>query len=282
MSNSSLDSEISCPFIFEKVTQPIVKIPAIDNLNTYLSVNTKPWSNQHLPFPKDFKFNSMNLGLRFENHAYTYREFKVRKDDVWILSFPKSGSTWLENIVCQLKNGFDFSKIPTCLWTSNHFERDLIGDYGQLEKMNNEPSPRIIKSHLSPNLLPIELWTVQPKIIYIARDPKDVAISWFHMMKDGFNAFSGTIEEYFDLFLDEKERYGPFHAHVLTYWQLRHLDNFLFLNYENLLADSFRGIKKIAKFLDCTYGDDELKQLTEYTSFGTMQKLNSTPDNNYQ
>lgn len=112
-----------------------------------------------------------------------------------------------------------------------------------------------------------QLWTVQPKIIYIARNPKDVAVSYFHMDKCGTKFFRGSIEEYFDIFLENRCLFAPFHDHVLTYWQLRHMDNFLFLNYEEQLADQLGGIKKIAKFLECSYSEDEVKQLTDYTSF---------------
>ncbi|XP_031628691.1 sulfotransferase 1 family member D1-like [Contarinia nasturtii] len=166
--------------------------------------------------------------------------------------------------------------------TPTYFERDaFLVDYGQLEKLNNTPSPRAIKSHLPLHLLPVDLWRVQPKIIYIARNPKDVAVSTFHMISDGHKIFSGSIEDYFDLFMDNRTLFAPHYAHVLAYWELRNWDNFLFLTYEQLLNDRFDEVKKIAKFLESKYGEDELKQLTEYASFGNMQKLH-IPKNDYQ
>lgn len=278
-SSSNMDEEISNPFIFEELKTPIGKRSINDKINTFLLVNTKPWANKHLPYPNDYKFKPCLLRKGFERLANDYRTFKVKSDDVWVLGYPKSGTTWMVNIVSQLKNGLDLSEESLVLNASLFLEQysvdddNIEADYELIELFNTTSSPRLIKSHLPPHLLPVELWTVRPKIIYIARNPKDVAISFFHMITDGFRWFSGSIEEYFDIFLDNRNIYAPFHDHVHANWQLRNLDNFLFLNYEEQLADQFVAIEKIATFLECSYGKDKLKQLMEYTSIGNMQKL---------
>ena len=43
------------------------------------------------------------------------------------------------------------------------------------------PSPRFMKSHLPVHLLPADILTKKAKIVYVARNPKDVAVSFFHM-----------------------------------------------------------------------------------------------------
>lgn len=35
------------------------------------------------------------------------KEFQVRNDDIWILSFPKTGTTWTVELVTTLQNGVD-------------------------------------------------------------------------------------------------------------------------------------------------------------------------------
>lgn len=281
-SPDSQSVKIESSFIFQQATIPNNKKPYDRNTKTYLLVNTKPSANEHLPLPKTYKFESCFLSQQFENVANQLRAFKVRKDDVWVIAFPKSGVTWTMNIVWQLKHGLDFSKEPLASSTLTYFERDaFIANYDQLEKLNNTPSPRVIKSHLPLHLLPVDLWNVRPKIIYIARNPKDVAVSTFHMISDKHKCFSGSIEDYFDLFLENHTLFAPQYAHVLAYWKLCSLDNFLFLTYEQLLDDQFDGVKQIAEFLESNYGEDELKQLTEYASFGNMKKLYK-PKNDYQ
>lgn len=248
---------------------------------------TNPSANGHLPYPKGYAFKSCYVPKKFEACSAQIRTFHVRKDDIWVLSFPKTGTTWIQNIVWQLRNGFDFTKEPITLNDAQYLEWVMFDDdpdvkkalksivENALEKLDQAPSPRIIKSHFPPNLLPIELWTVRPKIIYITRNPKDTAISNYHMLCNDFNNFNGTIEEYFDLFLNDNTWYAPFNAHVINFWQLRHLDHFLFLTYEELSADRVKEIKKISDFLECPHSDEDFKLLSEYVSFDNMRKMNT-------
>lgn len=254
------------PFIFEKIESPFDKKSSEPQV---LLVNTKPSANEHLPLPKDFQFEPCLLPTRFEDFADRIRNFKVREDDVWILGYPNSGTKWLQNIIWQLKCGIDRTKKPEALF----LEKDAFDDGGSVEAAKNLDSiksldgaisPRIIKSHLPPNLLPVEFWTVQPKIIYIARNPKDVAVSIFQQMQNDGKIFSGTIEKFFDHFLEDKNWYAPFHAHVNSFWQQRNEKNILFLTNEDLSEDLLQSVKRTSEFLQCSHIDAELKLLADH------------------
>lgn len=69
--------------------------------------------------------------------------------------------------------------------------------------------------------------------------------------------------------------YSPLMDHVLNFWNISQLPNVLFVKYEELLADSFVTIKQISEFFECSYTDEQLKELTEFTSFENMKKNNS-------
>lgn len=266
------------PFIFTEIeTDPSLNL-----------VNTKPWANQHL-FIKNYPFEACVLPKSFAPHAHEFRDFHVRKDDIWVLSFPKSGTTWIQNIVWQLKNGLDFTKEPISLTDAQFLEWPMFGGSNNqllqerldslfpnsLDELNRSHGPRIIKSHLPPHLLPIGLWTVRPKIIYIVRNPKDAVCSLYHMARNDFNLQNLTWPEHFDRFLRNAKWYMPFGAHVNSYWQHRHLDHFLFLRYEELSANRFDGVKKISTFLECKYNDEQLNKLSEHVSFDNMQRMNT-------
>lgn len=276
------------PFIFEQVkaSNEESKKSLETESGSFLLVNTKPSANEHLPFPKDFPFESCLLPMRFEEFADRIRNFKVNKDDVWILSYPDSGITWVQNTVWQLKYGIDRTKEPISTTDALYLEGETFIDSpneetkqnlkskfeNSLERANNEPSPRIIISHLPPNLLPLELWTVRPKLIYIARNPKDVATSMFHMLHDDFKHFTGTFEQYLDRFLEDSIWYAPFFAHVTNFWHLRNEDNFLFMTHEEVAADRFNGVKRISEFLNCSHVDNELKLLIDFLSDENIQR----------
>jgi len=63
-------------------------------------------------------------------------------------------------------------------------------------------SPRYIKSHLPFHLLPAEMRTglKEPKIIYCARNPKDVCVSFYHhrVLTEGYE---GSLDEFVDEFI---------------------------------------------------------------------------------
>lgn len=255
------------PFHFDEVasgTNPSATTAQI------IFVSTKSTANDHLPFTADHQFEPCILPIKFEQFAKSIREFSVRKDDVWILSFPESGGNVVYNIVQRLSVSktlisSDGAVLECVIFSEN------TGEYVGMalnrlcqnsnEKLAKTPSPRVIQSHLPSNLLPIELWTIQPKIIYIARDAKDVAVATFHAFNA--NQFDGTIENYFDAFLANKTWYAPFHAHIHDFWQLRRLPNFLFMKYDDLMAKQFQEIKRICTFLDCSADGDEVEQLAD-------------------
>lgn len=58
-----------------------------------------------------------------------------------------------------------------------------------------------MKSHLPIALLPDQLWIVKPKIIYVTRNPKDVAVSYCHHQKGFFN-YTGDVDDYAELIMD--------------------------------------------------------------------------------
>jgi hypothetical protein len=134
-----------------------------------------------------------------------------------------------------------------------------------LEAIDSYKSPRLIKSHLPLQLLPPSvLQTPTVKIIYVTRNPRDVAVSLFHFMgilsevhmseEFGFNNF---VED----FLSDCLPYSPYLSHVASYVKAAEADpghyKFLILRYEDLKADLKREVQRISVFLAGTLIDDD-------------------------
>ena len=68
--------------------------------------------------------------------------------------------------------------------------------------INTLPSPRILKCHLTHNIIPKSANEDKKcKYIYVARNPKDVAVSFFHFLTD-MERFKGPWEIFVKLFLE--------------------------------------------------------------------------------
>lgn len=161
--------------------------------------------------------------------------FQTKSGDVFIASYPKSGTTWVQEIVYQIYNNGTINskriedRVP--------FLEEATNPKSSQPNINTLPSPRIIKTHLSYEAIP--KGTVKNstcKYIYIARNPKDVALSnlrfYTSLAKDtGFNA---PWEFYVKLFAHGKTTYNHWNEHVLGWWKYRHDSNVLFLKYEDL------------------------------------------------
>lgn len=105
------------------------------------------------------------------------------------------------------------------------------------------------------------------------RDAKDVIISMYHMFcNHSLLKYPGTMEDFFDIFFNDHIIFGPFYAHVNSYRQLNQCDHILLMSYEKMVANPFAAITRIGEFLNYSYSDEQLEQLTEHLSFENMRK----------
>lgn len=153
----------------------------------------------------------------------------------------------------------------------NKFDGDMVKVCEEL------PRPRHIKSHLPIFLLPIELWTVKPKIIYVARNPIDVATSFYHHYKN-IVGFNGKREDFVNAFLDDQVIYAPFNQHVLDFWQIRNEPNVSFLFYEDMKRDMKSVVKELMVFMEKEFTNEEIDKLCNHLSVDSM-RLNPSCNN---
>lgn len=194
----------------------------------------------------------------------------IFSDDVFLVSYPRSGNTWARFLVSNLIHPEEpttfanvESRIPEIYFNPDHVMRRL-------------PRPRILKSHecFQPHY---------PRIIYIARDPRDVAISFYHHNVKWRNIPEDyPMEDFVPRFMAAEfdTRWGSWSDHILSWLSMRQGRNeFLFLRYEDMKKDPVAALRQIADFLSkCSFpnldvDDQRLARAVELSSPERMRKL---------
>lgn len=191
------------------------------------------------------------------------RALIIRPDDVFLVSFPKSGNTWTRFLLANLIH-------PEEPATFANIHR-LIPDPSGTSKRDFDrmTGVRIIKSHecFDPRY---------PSVIYIVRDPRDVAVSQYHYHRKLMRiADDSPIETFITRFLaGETCPHGSWGENVVSWLATReNSPRFLLLRYEDMVADTVSELTKIAAFLGISKSPEQICRAVEQSSAGTMRKL---------
>ena len=167
--------------------------------------------------------------------------FRPRPTDVFIATYPKSGTTWLQQIVHVLRGGdTEFEEICAVVpW----FES--AGDMG-IDLDGEQPGPlRAFKTHLAVPELP-----AGGRCIYALRDPKDVAVSFFRFFEGWmFEPGSISLDTFVAEFLASGSRSGRYWDHLRSSWPELARPDVLPLCYEDMRADLDGTVRRVARFL---------------------------------
>ncbi|KAG9475042.1 hypothetical protein GDO78_003481 [Eleutherodactylus coqui] len=218
----------------------------------------------------------MLSGIQLPGHLHTpeslqyAKEFQFREGDVLIISYPKSGTTWIQEILTLIYSQGDpaiATSVPNWMrapWLEHTYFKTTVKD---------EEGPRFITSHLSSDILAPALQNSKAKVIYVVRNSKDVAVSFYYFHKmakfmPNFESFS----EFLEHFLQGKVYYGSWFDHVKGWYsQKANLDMFI-ISYEDLYKDLRRSIKRLCGFLGCPMYSKEVDKVEHHCKFAVMSQ----------
>lgn len=227
---------------------------------------------------------------------FSLRRHEVWTDDIFLVSFPKSGNTWTRFLLGNLMNpdkpvGFaDIERVVPDIAVCPR------ADFRRIRR------PRLIKSHdgFDPRYR---------RVIYIIRDPRDVAVSLYYYAKkvknidDSFSldafikrlfvpgrSYSGTWGENAGSWLVNVTNITEFclphngvnphsagfaGAKMVAPGASGHGRKFLLVRYEDLLEDAQAGLRRIAEFLGLEASPERIDQAVARSSADSMRKLES-------
>ncbi|XP_053373334.1 amine sulfotransferase-like [Mercenaria mercenaria] len=204
-------------------------------------------------------------------------KMEMRDDDIWVCTFPRSGTTLTQELVYLIET-LDFEKAKSVQLDDRFPIIDVKDDrfpyYRGVKFVEQMPSPRMVKAHAHFDFLPEQLQNGKGRIIYLARNPKDVITSYFHLLQwlDELRDDNNTWTSFFNSFIDGTALHCPWPRHVLKYWERRNDSNVLFLKYEELVKDLPKGVRTIAKFLGKDISDENVARICDHCSVENMKK----------
>ncbi|XP_028406625.1 amine sulfotransferase-like isoform X6 [Dendronephthya gigantea] len=165
--------------------------------------------------------------------------FQPRSDDVFVASPPKCGSTWMQQILHQLRSGGDMSfdeinDVVPFLESAYDTKRDLEAEHN-----------------------------FQPRFFNFLN-------GWF--FQPGKFSLHEFVEEY-PLARGEpksKMENASYFVHLMSWWEHRNDPNVLFFFYEDMKDDLESAVRKVASFIGIE-DEEKIKKAVERSSFEFMK-----------
>jgi hypothetical protein len=191
--------------------------------------------------------------------------FDPRGDDVYVASYPRSGTTWVQVIAHLLVSGADDLEFAHISDVSPWWERSLAHGSDAARRFAAMRGPRLFKTHLHRRWLPAGART-----IYVQRDPGDVAVSYYHLYRD-YLGFDGDLGAFIDRLIAGEVQYGRWSDHVAS-WSASPSPGLLRVSYEELRRDPEEPIAAIAGLLGVAATARRVRDIADATRFDRMKR----------
>ena len=195
---------------------------------------------------------------------------ELTPEDVFLISYPRSGNTWMRVIIAYLL--YPHNEISS-LESLNHLVPDIhVG----IPRKNIYSQPRVIKSH---RLFPVRHERESPELynrnIYIVRHPFNVIRSYYHyMIANNWIGVEGlSISKFASLVIQGAIIPGSWQEHVLSWYSMSDRLNNIFVRYEDLQKDTNHVIQKVANFLKKPINVNEADMIRQKSSREAMVSL---------
>ena len=203
---------------------------------------------------------------------------KLQRADVVVVSFGKSGRTWLrvmvshlfrvmyrlpENAIMGFDNFHNLNRaVPKIFFTHDNYIKDFTGDFSSKQPFYNK------------------------RVVLLARDPRDVAVSQFFQWKFRIKPSKVTINNYppqgsdislFDFVMGDNGGGMKAVNDYLNLWaaEARKVKAFHLLRYEDLRTNTREELRRLLDFMQVKASDADVAAAVDYSSYENMKKMES-------
>ncbi|KAK3284838.1 hypothetical protein CYMTET_7529 [Cymbomonas tetramitiformis] len=222
--------------------------------------------------------------------------YEAQETDIFVCTYPKCGTTWLQQILQLVLNKNDPKDDKQCSdaipWLEASFGPKLGpgGRHDPEKLLTSAPyGLRAYKTHASYSQLQrlflkgAELGR-RPRTVYVARNPKDCAVSLYHHARSKTEwSYTGDWKHFVEeLFFTGKVESGSWFEHTSEFWKRSQNpeEKILFLKYEDLLVAPENEVRKLLTFLGLELDDEQVTQVVTSSSFAAMKQSYKEPPAN--
>ena len=162
---------------------------------------------------------------------------------VVVVSFPRSGRTWLRVLLDRL--GLHLA-----------YTHDQSGHQKRLSRSEISEDKSAFAEH---------------KVILLIRDPRDVVVSGYFLARHRHGLFTGTLSEFL-----RDEHHGlrkVLHFNQTWYSCRNELRGFLLVRYESMHEDLLSEAQRILRFVGHQATESAVREAISFCRFGNMQRL---------
>lgn len=193
--------------------------------------------------------------------AFEHR-LRTRPDDIFISTYPRSGTTLLQMMVHQLRGDGEMD-IPHINAVVPWLEPAVLAN--QYDFLDALSSPRVFKTHLPRELLPRGA-----QYIYCVRDVREVFVSSAHHQSMMLGRRIPT--EAFAGHFGQGKIHGTWFEHLESWWPHRNDPDVLFLTFQGMTADLEGTVRRVAAFCGLPLDEAAMPRILERCGFEFMKR----------
>jgi hypothetical protein len=175
-------------------------------------------------------------------------------EDIFLAGYPKSGNTWMQNLVVALLYGIDLEKVPYT------FIHELVPG-PRRRYYRRYSTPALFKTHDLPK-------PQHRRVIYIVRDGRDVMVSYQHF----YNTIHRTSKTALELLQDKRLYPSQWHRHVRRWLNNPHGADLLIVKYEDLKRDTVGELRRLCAFMGLERDEAALQHAAAQGAFDAMRQ----------
>ncbi|MBM3995641.1 MAG: sulfotransferase domain-containing protein [Planctomycetes bacterium] len=178
-------------------------------------------------------------------------------EDIFIVSYPKSGNTWFQYLASAIVYGIDPEATPDSV------VQELVPDVHALHYYKRFSTPTFFKSHDLPA-------PEHRRVVYLLRDGRDAMVSFLHYIRVCRHPDLDFLE-----FVRDVEKWsgqGRWSEHVESWLANPHRAEMIVVRYEDLLVDTVGQLERFCAFVDIEPKPGRLQEIAAKTTFAKMRQ----------